>query len=89
VYGNLIFSLSPENTVEVRGKPTALTAIPDGVTPKFGRFLSGIGYLRSAPARLDRRAAAVPEAFRRQFKNDGLQVRDRALDVRRVRRGDR
>jgi hypothetical protein len=45
VYGNLIFSLSPQNTVEVEEAYGVLTAIPDGFAPKFGRFLSSIGYL--------------------------------------------
>ena len=43
--GNLIFSLAPDNTVEVEEAYGMLTALPNGLTPKFGRFLSGIGYL--------------------------------------------
>jgi len=43
--GNLIVSLTPENTVEVEEAYGIATALPYGITPKFGRFFSGIGYL--------------------------------------------
>ena len=46
IYGNLILSLAPDNTVEVEEAYGVLTAVrPGGLTPKFGRFFSGIGYL--------------------------------------------
>jgi hypothetical protein len=45
IYGNLIFSLAPDNSVEVEEAYGVLTALPGGLTPKFGRFLSSIGYL--------------------------------------------
>ena len=45
--GNLIVSLSPENTVSVEEAYGIYTAAPYGVVPKFGRFFSGIGYLNS------------------------------------------
>ncbi|HTQ00277.1 MAG TPA: TonB-dependent receptor [Casimicrobiaceae bacterium] len=41
----LTFSLSPENTVEVEEAYAVATALPYGITPKFGRFFSGLGYL--------------------------------------------
>jgi hypothetical protein len=43
--GNLIVSLTPQNTVEVEEAYGIVTALPYGLTPKFGRFFSGIGYL--------------------------------------------
>jgi hypothetical protein len=43
--GNLIVSLTPENTVSVEEAYGIVTALPDGLTPKFGRFFSGLGYL--------------------------------------------
>jgi hypothetical protein len=78
VYGNLIFSLSPDNTVEVEEAYGVLTAIPDGFTPKFGRFLSGIGYLNDQHQHVwDFYDAPLPyQAFLGgQFKNDGLQLK--------------
>jgi hypothetical protein len=43
--GTLIVSLTPENTVEVEEAYGIATALPYGLTPKFGRFFSGLGYL--------------------------------------------
>jgi hypothetical protein len=43
--GTLIVSLTPENKVEVEEAYGIVTALPYGLTPKFGRFFSGIGYL--------------------------------------------
>lgn len=45
IYANLILSLSPENSVEVEEAYGVLTALPGGLRPKSGRFLSSIGYL--------------------------------------------
>jgi hypothetical protein len=42
--GNLTVSLTPENTVSVEEAYGLVTALPDGLVPKFGRFFSGIGY---------------------------------------------
>lgn len=44
-YGSLIFSLTPDDTVSVEEAYGLYTAAPCGLVPKFGRFLSGIGYL--------------------------------------------
>jgi hypothetical protein len=41
----LTFSLSPDNQVEVEEAYGIATAVPYGLTPKFGRFFSGLGYL--------------------------------------------
>lgn len=43
--GNLILSLTPQNTVEVEEAYGIVTALPYGLTPKFGRFFSGLGYM--------------------------------------------
>jgi len=78
VYGNLIFSLSPENTVEVEEAYGLFTAIPYGIAPKFGRFLSSIGYLNDQHQHVwdfyD--APLVYQAFLGgQYQNNGLQVK--------------
>jgi hypothetical protein len=78
IYGNLIFSLSPDNTVEVEEAYGVLTAIPGGFTPKFGRFLSGIGYLNDQHQHVwDFYDAPLPyQAFLGgQFRSDGLQLK--------------
>ena len=78
VYGNLIFSLSPENTVEVEEAYGMFTALPYGFTPKFGRFLSSIGYLNDQHQHVwDFFDAPLPyQAFLGgQFKSDGLQLK--------------
>ena len=43
--GNLIVSLSPENTVSVEEAFGLWLTAPYGLAPKFGRFFSGLGYL--------------------------------------------
>jgi hypothetical protein len=78
VYGNLVFSLSPENTVDVEEAYGIVTAAPYGLAPKFGRFLSSIGYLNDQHQHAwdfyD--APLVYQAFLGgQYRNDGLQVK--------------
>jgi hypothetical protein len=78
VYANLIFSLAPDNTVEVEEAYGVLTAIPNGFAPKFGRFLSSIGYLNDQHQHVwDFFDAPLPyQAFLGgQFKSDGLQLK--------------
>ena len=78
VYGNLIFSLSPQNTVEVEEAYGMFTALSNGLTPKFGRFLSSIGYLNDQHQHVwDFFDAPLPyQAFLGgQFKSDGLQLK--------------
>jgi hypothetical protein len=78
IYGNLIFSLSPDNTVEVEEAYGMYTALANGFTPKFGRFLSGIGYLNDQHQHVwDFFDAPLPyQAFLGgQFKSDGLQLK--------------
>ena len=77
-YGNLVFSLSPENTVEVEEAYGLYTAAPYGLAPKFGRFLSGIGYQNEQHQHAwdfyD--APLVYQAFLGgQYQNNGLQVK--------------
>ena len=77
-YGNLIFSLTPENTVSVEEAYGAYTAAPWGIAPKFGRFLSSIGYLNDQHQHAwdfyD--APLVYQAFLGgQYQNNGLQVK--------------
>ena len=77
-YGNLTFSLSPENTVEVEEAYGLYTAAPYGLAPKFGRFLSSIGYLNDQHQHawdfFD--APLVYQAFLGgQYQNNGLQVK--------------
>jgi hypothetical protein len=78
LYGNLTVSLSPENTVAVEEAYGLFTALPDGIAPKFGRFLSSIGYLNDQHQHAwdfyD--APLVYQAFLGgQYQNNGLQVK--------------
>ena len=78
VFGNLIFSIAPDNSVEVEEAYGVLTSLPDGFTPKFGRFLSGIGYLNDQHQHVwDFYDAPLPyQAFLGgQFRSDGLQLK--------------
>jgi len=78
IYGNLIFSLAPDNSVEVEEAYGVLTALPGGFTPKFGRFLSSIGYLNEQHQHTwDFYDAPLPyQAFvGGQFRSDGLQLK--------------
>ncbi len=77
-YGNLVFSLSPDDTVEVEEAYGLYTASPYGIAPKFGRFLSSIGYLNDQHQHVwdfyD--APLVYQAFLGgQYQNNGLQVK--------------
>ena len=76
--GNLIFSLTPENTVSVEEAYGLYIAAPYGMVPKFGRFFSGIGYLNEQHQHnwdfYD--APLVYQAFLGgQYTNNGLQVK--------------
>jgi hypothetical protein len=77
-YGNLIFSLTPDNQVSVEEAFGLYTAAPYGIAPKFGRFLSSIGYLNDQHQHAwdfyD--APLVYQAFLGgQYQNNGLQVK--------------
>jgi hypothetical protein len=77
-YGNLIFSLTPDSQVSVEEAFGLYTAAPYGIAPKFGRFLSSIGYLNDQHQHAwdfyD--APLVYQAFLGgQYQNNGLQVK--------------
>ena len=76
--GDLVFSISPENTVAVEEAYGVYTGAPFGLAPKFGRFLSGLGYVNEQHAHawdfVD--APLAYQAFLGgQYANDGLQVK--------------
>ncbi|MGH8674474.1 MAG: hypothetical protein ACREVG_09220 [Burkholderiales bacterium] len=76
--GKLTLALTPENEVAVEEAYGQWMTAPFGLSPKFGRFLSGIGYLNEQHAHawdfVD--APLAYQAFLgRQYANDGLQVR--------------
>ena len=75
--GNLIFSISPEDKVEVEEAYGTFNGAPFGVVPKFGRFLSGFGYLNEQHAHawdfVD--APLAYQAFLGgQYRTDGIQL---------------
>ena len=76
--GVLTFSLSPDDSVSVEEAYGTMIAPLHGVSPRFGRFLSGIGYLNEQHQHawdfVD--APLAYQAFLGgQHRNDGLQVR--------------
>ena len=76
--GKLTVALSPEDEVSVEEAYGIYTAAPFGLVPKFGRFLSGIGYLNEQHQHawdfVD--APLAYEAFLGgQYKPDGLQLK--------------
>src|SRR6266699_5723167 len=76
--GNLIVSLTPENTVSVEEAYGVYTAAPYGLVPKFGRFFSGLGYMNEQHQHawdfVD--APLAYQAFLgTQYSNDGLQLK--------------
>ena len=76
--GNLIASLSPDNTVSVEEAYGLWLTAPYGLAPKFGRFFSGLGYLNEQHQHnwdfVD--APLAYQAFLGgQYANDGLQVK--------------
>jgi outer membrane receptor protein involved in Fe transport len=76
--GNLILSFTPENSVAVEEAYGQFLTAPYGLTPKLGRFLSGIGYLNEQHAHawdfVD--APLAYQAFLGgRYANDGVQVK--------------
>ncbi len=76
--GNLIVSLSPENTVSVEEAYGLWLTAPYGLAPKFGRFFSGLGYLNEQHQHnwdfVD--APLAYQAFLgRQYATDGIQAK--------------
>jgi hypothetical protein len=77
-YGFFVMAVTPENEVEVEEGYVQNTGFVPGVTVKFGRFLSGFGYLNEIHAHawdfVD--APLVHQAFfGGQLKEEGLQAR--------------
>ena len=76
--GNLTLSVTPEDTVAVEEAYGQWLTAPYGLNPKFGRFLSGIGYLNEQHAHAWDFAdapLAYQAMFGGQYANDGVQVR--------------
>ncbi len=76
--GVLTFSLKPDDTVAVEEAYGIATALPYGITPKFGRFFSGLGYQNEQHQHVwdfyD--APLVYQAFLGgQYTNNGVQVK--------------
>lgn len=76
--GNLVVSLTPENTVSVEEAYGIYTAAPYGLVPKLGRFFSGLGYMNEQHQHawdfID--APLAYQAFLGgQYANDGLQIK--------------
>jgi len=76
--GSLTLSLTPDNQVSVEEAYGLMTALPYGLTPKFGRFFSGIGYLNDQHQHAwdFQDAPLVYQAFLGgQFTEDGGQIK--------------
>lgn len=74
----LTFSLTPDDKVAVEEAYAVATGLPAGLTPKFGRFFSGLGYLNEQHQHVwdfyD--APLVYQAFfGGQYTNNGVQVK--------------
>ncbi len=77
-FGNLIVSLTPENTLSVEEAYGLYNGAGYGLAPKFGRFFSGLGYLNDQHQHVwdfvD--APLVYQAFLGgQYDVDGLQLK--------------
>ena len=76
--GNVIFAVTPDNEIAVEEAYGQWVTAPFGANLKFGRFLSGIGYLNEQhPHAWD--FADAPLAYQAflggRYANDGLQAR--------------
>jgi hypothetical protein len=77
-YGSLALALHPDDTASVEEAFVQTTALPNGLTLKFGRFLSGIGYLNEQHAHtwdFADNPLAYQAFLGTQFAQDGLQAR--------------
>lgn len=75
--GNLILSVTPEDTVSVEEAYGIFKGAPAGIVPKFGRFFSGLGYLNEQHAHVwdFTDAPLAYQAFLGgQYRQDGLQA---------------
>ncbi len=78
LHANLILALSPDNEVEVEEAYAFFSGLAGGVRPKFGRFLSSVGYLNDHHQHSwDFYDAPLPYQafFGGQFRSDGLQLK--------------
>ena len=76
--GTVVFSVTPDDTIHVEEAYGQYLTAPFGLSPKFGRFLSGIGYLNEVHAHawdfVD--APLAYQAFLGgQHATDGVQVK--------------
>jgi hypothetical protein len=74
----LTFSLTPDDSVEVEEAYGIATGLPYGLTPKFGRFFSGLGYLNEQHQHVwDFYDAplAYQAFFGGQYTQNGVQVK--------------
>src|SRR5712692_6277551 len=77
-FGNLTFTLMPDNTVSVEEAFIRTIGLQEGLTLKAGRFLSGIGYLNEQHAHVwDFVDAPLPyrAMLANQLGEDGIQLR--------------
>jgi len=77
-FGNLIVSLTPDNTLSVEEAYGLYTGAGYGLAPKFGRFFSGLGYLNDQHQHVwdFTDAPLVYQAFLGgQYDVDGLQLK--------------
>jgi len=76
--GTLIVSVTPEDTIAVEEAYGQYLTAPLGLAPKFGRFLSGIGYLNEQHSHVWDFVDA-PLAYQAflggQYRTDGVQVK--------------
>jgi len=77
-YGRFTASISPENTIEVEESYLETVGLGWGTTVKFGRFLSGIGYLNHKHSHtwdfVDQ-PLTYKAMLGNQLKDDGIQFR--------------
>ncbi len=77
-FGNLTFTLMPDNTAHVEEAFIRTIGLQEGLTLKTGRFFSGIGYLNEQHAHVwDFVDAPLPyrAMLANQLGDDGIQVR--------------
>ncbi|SIO10782.1 Phosphate-selective porin O and P [Sulfurivirga caldicuralii] len=76
-YGQLTAALTPENEVELEEAYIQTLALPAGLTGKFGRFKSGIGYLNSQHSHVwdfVDEPLVYRAFFAGQYADDGVQL---------------
>lgn len=77
-YGSAAIAVTPDDTAEVEEAFVQSTSLGNGITVKFGRFFSGIGYLNEQHAHtwdFADNPLAYQAFLGTQLKQDGIQVR--------------